>query len=592
MNIKFNYLEFKNILSFGNKICRINFEHGLHLITGENGTGKSTSMLDTLSFCLFGAPYRKIKIEELVNRKTKKNLEVTCNFNVNDVNYIITRGLKPNKLIIFEDGVEINLLSSKKLNNEEIESKIGINHKLFKQIISLSINHNEPFLDSTATKKREITDELFNISILTKIDKNIKEDSKDLKLQLSINDNTIQHLTHNISNIQLRLSEAQTISKQFEANKNKDILHIENEILEKTANKNKIKERGKLLEQEVQSLESSNELEISKQLDIIKSDISNLNFKISQNNKSINFLKSNDICPTCKIPIDNTHKNDELNNLKAENLECQNSIALKTPQVESLTLELSNQRKISNSILLKKREIDAISDEYKSTINEIKKLQQRLVEISNRTFDVNIEKIANELRDKESQLSDFKNNSYILNSKICINQKLNEHVMDTGFKSYIYDQLIPILNYYINDYLKLFELPVNISFTNSMDVNIKTLTDNTNDVNYYCFSEGEKKRIDFAILLSFINVTKKLTNWNCNLLIIDELLDSSIDDAGLDKLLCSIQNIIKSSNDMSVYIISHKIKKEYINQFSSLIELELNKNNYSEIKLTQQPNEH
>lgn len=586
MVIKFKYLEFKNILSFGNKKTRIDFSEGLHLITGKNGSGKSSSLLDTLSFCLFGSPYRKIKLEELLNRKTKKNLEVTCCFVVNDITYKITRGLKPNKLIIFENNVELNLLSSKYLNNNAIESKIGINYKMFKQIISLSINHNEPFLDSSTPKKREITDELFNITVLTKIDKNIKDEIKDLKLQLKMVETTIQNLTHNIANCNLRLSDAETISKQFETNKQTDLTNISLEIDEKLILRDEVKNKGKLLETELKNFPKLNEVEITQNLDKIKSEISNLEFAIKQNEKTIKFLNSNDVCPTCNITIDENHKLQEISNLKHENFQNLGLISSKQPFLESFTTQLSEIRKLENQKLLKTREKDTYASEFNRYKKEIESLKAKFESIKIRELNIDTSAIFKELQDKTLQLEGFKKDFERLNSNINLNSKLCENIMETGFKSFIYEQLIPILNYNINNYLKLFELPVNINFTNNMDVSIKTLVDNTNGVNYYCFSEGEKKRIDIAILLSFINVTKSLTNWNCNLLIIDELLDSSIDDDGLEKLLLSLENIINNSNDMCVYIISHKIKKEFANQFNSFINLDVNKNNYSEITIT------
>ena len=134
MRLTFKSAEFKNILSFGNKPTTINFNKGLNLITGTNGAGKSSALLDTLAFCLFGQPYRKIKIEELINRQNKKNLEVTYTFKINDNLYVLTRGLKPKKLSITKNGVLVKILSTKGLTQDEIDKIIGINYKIFKQI--------------------------------------------------------------------------------------------------------------------------------------------------------------------------------------------------------------------------------------------------------------------------------------------------------------------------------------------------------------------------------------------------------------------------------------------------------------------------
>ena len=154
---------------------------------------------------------------------------------------------------------------------------------------------------------------------------------------------------------------------------------------------------------------------------------------------------------------------------------------------------------------------------------------------------------------------------------------------DSGIKSYIFEQLIPILNDNINRYLNIFNLPIYLEFGDDMSDSIKTINNFNESVTYYSFSEGEKKKIDMAILLSFIDVTKKIANWNCNLLIIDELLDSSIDEAGLDKLLLSLSGMVDEDDDLGIYIISHKFKKEYKQYFNKMIEVKKSSDGFSKM---------
>lgn len=585
MNIRFIEMTFKNILSFGNTPTTINFKNGLNLITGKNGSGKSSALLDTLSFCLFGQPYRKIKIEELINRQNKKKTSVSCKFIINEKNtYEIIRGIKPSILTITENDKPLKLLSSKKLNQEEIESKIGINYKLFKQIISLSINHNEPFLDLSTPKKREIIEHIFDMDIIATMLKEIKIENKETKARKNILENTLILLKENITSEKIRIEELIKTKKTFEKTKQNDINDIIEKINTYTEELKKIKLEGKSISKELKETPEYDTIKIRTRRDTINKTINESEVEIRNCNKNIKFLEKHSICPTCKSTINENYRQIQLKELNANKKIHKDIIIESEKKLNEIDKKITLYSNANEKKNILKYKIKTLKDKFNNITSEIKELENKKEDIKKREFNININKIKKEYEEKKKE---HNNNQNIYNKtvdEIDLNLKLIDMLSDTGIKSYIYEQLIPILNYNINQYLQLFELPVALEFDKFMEVNIQSLNTHTNNVSYYCFSEGEKKRIDMSILLSFIGVTKSIANWNCNLLIIDELLDSSIDEDGLSKLLESLENMINELENLGIYIISHRLKKEYFNQFNTLIEVGMDRYKFSDIK--------
>lgn len=583
MKLHFENAKFKNILSFGNKFTKINFNAGLNLITGNNGSGKSSALLDTLSFCLFGQPYRKINIEDLVNRKNKKNLEVTYTFWINNDKFSITRGLKPKKLIIIKNDIPINILSTKGLVQNEIDKIIGINYKLFKQIISLSINYNEPFLKLSIPKKREIIEQIFSIDVFAEMSKIIKTEIKDLKIKIDTSKNVNDILKQSISFNDNNIKQLEKTENTFEQNKKKEIDNINLEI---TNYKNKIlelKENGRiLLTQNIDIIDNREELENQKSK--IISEIAEYNVKLKSIEDNINFLNKYDTCPNCNNKISKEYKQINIknnNNIKIEYktlIKSHNETLLKIKNdIDDIEHKIYRQEIKKNNIKTLKEKIINLNSLLKNCNNRKKIIQDRKFE-----FDINKAKedIENEKLKYNNNKIKIKQDEKDLNYRKIIIETLS----DTGIKSFIFKEMIPILNHNINEYLTLFELPMFIEFDKYMKETIKIINNKSDNTSYYCFSEGEKRRIDMSILLSFISIKKSLSMWNCNLLIIDELFDSSIDEIGLQKIIDSLNNMINNKNKLGIYIISHRIKKEYFSQFEFLMEINKKLNGFSEIK--------
>jgi len=595
MLIEFKTLTFKNILSFGNKETTIDFTQGLNLVTGANGSGKSSAILDTLSFCLYGKPYRTINLDELVNRKNKKGLEVTCDFVVDSkVHYRITRKAGPTKLTVwsnttgkeFTDEDELELLSSKRLNQSEIDKIVGINYKLFKQIISLSINYNKPFLSGKAGEKRDIIEQIFNIKVFGEMLKLVKKETSDIRIDMEINHKTLALLKENIKGIRRRLKELTEAKDNFTENKQKDLENSKQKIADirkniktvemKTKKKTKILDKGTKFN--IDDMREKREYLISK--------INECEYKIKTAVKTSKSLNKNQICPMCNTEITEEHKLSEETRLS----QIIEDSELKIDEYKIIRNEIETDIKVAeqeaSDIVTVQHDIKRLNDNKKMLDESLEENIKNRTEIKSRKLNIDIETIQTECDTKVDEYKIIHKEYKKLGETVHNNDIASNILSENGIKSYLFKKLIPILNKNINDYLTLFELPINLQFDEYMDETIKSAGMSESDFSYYSFSEGEKKRIDMAILLSFINITKTLANWNCNLLIIDELLDSAIDETGLEKLLRSLKNMTYDSNTC-IYIISHRLQQEYLPQFKQQIKVEKNSNGFSKVNFMQ-----
>lgn len=584
MLVEFHTLTFKNILSFGNKETTINFNKGLNLVTGANGSGKSSAILDTLSFCLYGKPYRKINIDEIVNRKNKKSLEASCVFNCDNDTYKIIRGLNPNNLQVFKNDEELQLLSSKRLNQNEIDKIIGLEYKLFKQIISLSINHNKPFLAEPIDKKRDIIEQIFNIKIFGEMLKYVKKENSDIKVDGDIKVKTINILKENIKGMRKRIEELNNAEKNFSENKKNDLENIDTKLNQIKSDIKKLKSKISENEKELESSDISTIEDLKTQREDILKNINECEYKIKNSKKTIKSLTQHTICPTCNTEISEEHKHRELDKLTTLNKELEGNVIEYEQQRKKIEGTISELDELKSKLNIIEHNNIRYADKIKMYNLNIKDLNERKEEINKRTLDIDITSVNTEYESKIKEYKLIHKDWKHLNERMKNNDIVSSILSENGIKSYLFKKLIPILNKNINEYITLFELPINIQFNEFMEEKIRTIGSSEGELSYYSFSEGEKKIIDMSILLSFIQITKTLSNWNCNLLIIDELLDSSIDESGLEKLIKSLKNMTYES-DICIYVISHRLQQQdYFSHFQNVLHVEKNSNGFSTIK--------
>ena len=572
MFVEFKKLSFCNIMSYGASGAEIDFQAGLNTIKAANGSGKS-SILDALTFVLFGKPYRDIKLSELVNTSNGKGLEVTCEFRIGTDTYMIRRGLKPAVFEIYKNGKEMDMLSTKKLNQDEIDKLLGINLRLFKNIVAVAVTNNKPFLSLPIGDKRALIENIFNIDVLGSMCKDVKKrktvNNTELDLKTTERRGVVNSIEDNESYIENMRRYIASFNEVKDANLKtirENIDKYRKEIDRRTKNLTIAESKIKELTEEIgavpdRSVGESLNLEIGK----AQSVIDNINNTLSK-------LKKSRLCPVCNSPLDEGHARKHIEGMLAEK---------KAMEKETLPGLMERYRAYSDTVKTyqeKQSFIQTIRDKARteeitrSTLEtELNKAKQNLEKESSKVCPASVDSYVEKLNALRAQSEELSKDIDALTEKILIDTQLIKILGDDGIKSYFFKKLIKILNKSVNEYLTKFELKnTTIEFDETM---AETMTTNLVPRTYSSYSSGERTRIDMSILLAFFDISRQISNWSCNLLFIDELLDQNIDQSGIEQFVSTLYNLIQlNKKKLGIYIISHKLNELKI-QISSTIEI-------------------
>ena len=572
MFVEFKKLSFCNIMSYGASGAEIDFQAGLNTIKAANGSGKS-SILDALTFVLFGKPYRDIKLSELVNTSNGKGLEVTCEFRIGTDTYMIRRGLKPAVFEIYKNGKEMDMLSTKKLNQDEIDKLLGINLRLFKNIVAVAVTNNRPFLSLPIGDKRALIENIFNIDVLGSMCKDVKKrktvNNTELDLKTTERRGVVNSIEDNESYIENMRRYIASFNEVKDANLKtirENIDKYQKEIDKRTKNLVIAESKIKELTEEMgtvpdRSVGESLNLEIGK----AQSVIDNINNTLSK-------LKKSRLCPVCNSPLDEGHARKHIEGMLAEK---------KAMEKETLPGLMERYRAYSDTVKAyqeKQSFIQTIRDKARteeitrSTLEtELNKAKQNLEKESGKACPASVDSYVEKLNALRAQSEELNKDIDVLTEKILIDTQLIKILGDDGIKSYFFKKLIKILNKSVNEYLNKFELKnTTIEFDETM---AETMTTNLVPRTYSSYSSGERTRIDMSILLAFFDISRQISNWSCNLLFIDELLDQNIDQSGIEQFVSTLYNLIQlNKKKLGIYIISHKLNELKI-QISSTIEI-------------------
>jgi DNA repair exonuclease SbcCD ATPase subunit len=569
--IKFQTIKWRNLLSTGNIFTEIQLDaHQNALIVGENGAGKST-ILDALTFALFGKPFRKINKGSLVNSVNEKGCEVRITFSTNNKNYEIVRGIKPNIFEIYCDNIMINQDSASKDYQDYLEKVIlKMTLKSFTQIVILGSASFTPFMQLTPNERRVVIEDLLDIQIFSVMNIVAKQ-------KLQINKENID---------QNRITNIGKLDKKSFIEKNITSLEQNNELRESELRESFIQNENQYKDilVEITSLETQRDALLSNIEDqsIQKakhSKLISLHSKIENNlnraQKEISFYCDNDDCPTCRQPIVKSFKDkiiietitkvdefkDGLTKLGTEIDKCVDHITT----IEKTISKINN---IKNDITSNKTKLSAIvstNNNIEDDINRIKHSDNTLIN-NKKELIVVVDELEKYKIEKEA----------LLNDRILIETSINL-LKDGGIKTKIIKQYLPVINKLINKYLAQMGFFVNFNINEQFEETIKSRY--RDEFSYHNFSEGEKTRIDLALLLTWRAIAKMRNSVNCNLLVLDEVFDGSLDFNGTDELM---KIMWAMTGDSNVFVISHKTDQmldkfqkvyrfEKVKNFSSLI---------------------
>lgn len=572
MFVEFKKLSFCNIMSYGASGAEIDFQTGLNTIKAVNGSGKS-SILDALTFVLFGKPYRDIKLSELVNTTNGKGLEVTVEFKIGTDMYMIRRGLKPAIFEIYKNGKEMDMLSTKKLNQDEIDKLLGINLRLFKNIVAVAVTNNKPFLSMSIGDKRSLIENIFNIDVLGMMCKDVKKRKTVNSTEMDLKTTERRGVTNSIEDNESYIENMRQYIASFNQVKDTNIKTIQENIQKYQKEIDKHTKNLSIAEAKIQELtEEIGDIPDRKVGETLTLEMGKIRSTIDSIDKTLSKLRQSKICPVCSSPLDEGHARKHILGMLDEKKELERD---KLPQLQeeykvfnNSFMEYQEKRTFIQTIRDKARTEEATRSTLES---ELKRAQTNLEKEEAKTCPASLDTYIEKVNTLKEQCEMLDKEIDVLTEKIMLDTHLIKILGDDGIKTYFFKKLVKVLNKSVNEYLMKFELKnTTIEFDETMT---ETMVTNMVPRTYSSYSSGERTRIDMSILLAFFDISRQISNWSCNILFIDELLDQNIDQSGIEQFVSTLYNLIQvNKKKLGIYIISHKLNELKI-QISSTIEI-------------------
>jgi DNA repair exonuclease SbcCD ATPase subunit len=543
--IVFKTIEWSNFLSTGNSANKVILnQHSTNLIVGKNGEGKST-ILDALCFVLFNKPFRDINRPQLVNSINQKNCLVEIEFDIGPSQYKIIRGIKPAVFEIYLNGELINQDAAAKDYQKVLEQQIlKLNYKTFTQVIILGSASFVPFMQLPTGQRREVIEDILDIRVFSQMNQILKENMSKTKEKINALETEIRIISE-------QAKAQQKIIESLQNSKDSNIKAIQEKIKVNKVHIQQKLDRIDTLNAEVEKLNASLPLseELKQNSEMVQKNWSKYEALVDQLDSQMSFFNT-DNCPACKQNIDHEHKETIVNDMLTKKEEYLKNMGT----IKAAQEKLTEQIKASQVIIGQVRDLSIEMSTENSAISMLTKANSEL-EKDISTQDTNID-VASE-KDKLKQIATdaiSKNNEKVeLNKKQRIEEIASTLLKDTGIKTTIIKEYLPVMNKLINMYLSTMDFFVKFELDESFNEKIKSRF--RDEFTYASFSEGEKQKIDLALLFTWRKIAKMKNSVNTNLLLMDEIFDSSLDTQGTEYLLQLLNTLEEGTN---IFVISHK----------------------------------
>ena len=571
--INFKKVRFKNFGSFGGHFTEIQLDrHSMTLVSGCNGHGKSFALLDSITFALFGKPFRKINIPQLVNSINGKNLLVEVEFDISKDSYKVIRGIKPKKFEIYRNGELLDQNAKAKDYQRMLEEQIlKMNYKSFTQVVILGSSSFVPFMQLSVADRRSVIEDILDINVFSIMNMVLKskistcrEEQRDVKFNIEVLNEKIELLESHIRRVKQTIEEGSTENeKEITETKNKIKDHQSKiEDLRKTSNK---------LQEDINSF-GDLKSKIQK-VEVLKKQLESNKRKAEE---GVLFFEMNEVCPTCTQDIDSENKN------VAKTVERKKEKIVEIDDaMNKLSTHYNEIAEQSVAVDAKLKEISSIEEDISSMNGWVSAAVGYMEKLVGQNE--NIKKEKDKMTEESEKLSAYKDEMVVHQSE---NKSLVEDMhyyeiaasllKDSGIKSKIIKHYLPLMNKLINKYLASMDFFAQFTLDEEFNETIKSR--HRDDFSYMSFSEGEKMRIDLALLLSWREIARLKNSANTNLLILDEVFDSSLDTFGTDEFLKLLNSLSQKAN---VFVISHKAD-QLADKFSNQMSFE-KQNNFSKM---------
>jgi DNA repair exonuclease SbcCD ATPase subunit len=565
--LTFRKLTWQNFLSTGNNESTVYLDRDPStLIVGANGAGKST-MLDALSYALFGKPHRSINKPQLVNSINNKACLVTVEFEIGKLKYRIVRGMKPNIFEIYRNGKLLNQESHSRDYQKVLEQNIlKLNHKSFHQVVVLGSSNFIPFMQLPSHQRRNVIEDLLDIGIFTKMNGVLKEKTNLLRSQMNDTDHQLELLKETIKLQNEHLAELKRIDTTQESKRKKEVKRIEDEINEIESSNVSLQSVYDSEFDDATQAYKDNQSQ-NRRLELEKN---SLKAKMDEVVDEAKFYDNNNTCPTCAQVISAELKSDK-------NTACKHKAKTLSDTYYSVKDEITQIVSAADDLYQKVVHLNEVNSSIRQNGVKIAGLRERidsLEEVVEIQDTKEAEEKLNSDREKRGDLSTLRAEQSKVSSYL---DAISELLRDTGIKTKVIRQYLPVMNKLINQYLQVLDFFVLFNLDESFNETIKSR--HRDEFTYASFSEGEKQRIDLSLLFAWRQIARMKNSANTNLLILDETFDSSMDADGVDNLLKILYTLGKETN---VFVISHK-QDLLEGKFPRKIEFE-KVNNFSQIK--------